>query len=1241
MSKQNVYRGNRQRSRSLPPPDQFYFARDGARDDDVSSYKENDDKRERNNLLHKAARAKEAFAGCFQDGVAKFQHPNPGEPLVSGPRRSSGVRRSSSSYQQQQQLQRPSRSSWQPQNASAYNQFDPNIPTHVEYVVQPNDESHDAMKAIAKSKSFSTSTSTDEKAATDSISLKGGDSPVALLFADIAEEAEEEAEEYDRKFLPACAVSSAPHTTEQEKSNNHDAWLRAVLDVRRRSQIESRKSGSLESAVTGPLIPSRAEEKAVVVVDHGKTTEVDGMHRKTTLRSEGPYESPKMSNTANRESHGQFSESTSWTETTKENFRTQAKKESVESSTSLRKSIQDNVQRQIDAQLEIRRQSQSSNNDGRRSSASNDHTQQGHRRNSPEPRNDHRRSNEVTLQQVEKPQRPARRRSSQSVNHGRSDEPRPSQQQLVARRRSSHSQGTNRLERLRLQYHDELEKIAAAGPTRGRTVLRLSRSKASCGVPKRSSSLPPSPYKPVAAAKKNRRSSSVPPRRAELPILLQLAGWEVPPVPPQRQQLLPNNELPVLLKLAGWQEPPKDVRSQQPRLSTQPRLQGNGDIKKVRVKVQRMSDPVMRSTKRPSDVVKRVRVREGKTQLYHPKQLPVPREHRAVGRQEGPIDTDVAVKQELARKQRTRETREPVAAKYQDRPTKREPKSKAVSTAMILQQTMVLHKQILHDDGADYLTVANPVLALQSPALSLDDSHATGASERTMPLVSEEARANAAFLFTDEADRRTSLPFKSQKSFTISTLDARNRISGLSTRSDSITIPVGGISVNTSLGEPSKESSYRRVRFSDSDEKYSPVVADPKSPFREVRERPSNVSIPEIQPNLSDLTDVMEHMRDSLSTSDGRRSNSTAGSMRVEPIPEDPLLEQEEEEEEDNFADDEKTTDDTPPARTIIRWTSKGLGQGVTPFRAGSSSVTNTTESPRLRFNDARKKFSSSTGSEKHIPVKRSSPVKRKTLGVVHSRIVDFEALRKARSDSPRKTTMISPVFKQDPRPSESPRNQAVVPEVSPALTYIDGKEVKKAHETSAASASTSHSATHSDNFRSIDEDEKAPSSVRVTPGVKALVHADEDSDDEDDAFADIFNRPDDFSEDEDESEEDDDDDDATGSTIPAQYRAAQYGSYRMSSDSTASTMERQRLSFLSRDSVSTATGTAFLPYRDDAPVKPNEQKPRPTGTLVLSPMSRTPSQAMKWRSLAVAAQEKDKKKNKDKTLSERHPNVY
>ncbi|GKY94322.1 hypothetical protein MPSEU_000398000 [Mayamaea pseudoterrestris] len=103
--------------------------------------------------------------------------------------------------------------------------------------------------------------------------------------------------------------------------------------------------------------------------------------------------------------------------------------------------------------------------------------------------------------------------------------------------------------------------------------------------------------------------------------------------------------------------------------------------------------------------------------------------------------------------------------------------------------------------------------------------------------------------------------------------------------------------------------------------------------------------------------------------------------------------------------------------------------------------------------------------------------------------------------------------------------------------------------------------------------------------------------------------------------------------------------------ESIASIMSRKRLSFASSGEISLPTNDSEatkqgLAFRDDAPVRPTEQKQHRLahGSLGLSPMQRTPMQACKWRVLAAAAHEKDRKAQgirRRSSLQERHPNVH
>ena len=145
--------------------------------------------------------------------------------------------------------------------------------------------------------------------------------------------------------------------------------------------------------------------------------------------------------------------------------------------------------------------------------------------------------------------------------------------------------------------------------------------------------------------------------------------------------------------------------------------------------------------------------------------------------------------------------------------------------------------------------------------------------------------------------------------------------------------------------------------------------------------------------------------------------------------------------------------------------------------------------------------------------------------------------------------------------------------------------------------------------------------------------------------------------------------DDETVSTIRQErpVLGAKFSSYRLSvgctsastAESTVATVRQIRKPFLQSTRQSqpiSAIQRPRLPFREDAPVKPNEQNHRNaalTGALHLSPMHRTPMQARKWRALAAAAQERDSQRNlihngsssKDiannrARLSERHVNL-
>ena len=648
---------------------------------------------------------------------------------------------------------------------------------------------------------------------------------------------------------------------------------------------------------------------------------------------------------------------------------------------------------------------------------------------------------------------------------------------------------------------------------------------------KRSASLPPSPavrngrdgMAAAVVAPLPRRSSSVPPVRQQtssqsasndFPALLQLAGWRVPPPAATKPKLeKPADKrpsatapppLPALLQWTGWNNPTATMATAHSRPT----------------KPQRLSEPArLRPVSHfgpPGGVGNRKPLR-----LSEP--LPQPRHHRAVQPpassapsgfrpRTGPHSTlprkssaTVAVQTSpvLALQKECLST---VPAVTSSQPSSSY-RSHHLTIAHMLQQTYPLTSASSEDDEWDDLARTAPsrlsdymkftyvaplpddrdrttpssrgvVLNQASPAVSVasPDSHASA------PMVSNQASANAAFLFSNTNDHNLAQQSRTWKrgdselpSFTISTLDSLHRVSGLTTARTSAST---ASSRPKSTGRHSSLVSHPNESITDLPTRPSHSTAGSKEGNRHVRFTDStkkreafrssiqvqSVSVPPISTKLSDLTDtnlLSSRSYDSVSSSSG------AFEFVVESKPDDsnasPPF---------SAHGESKPSPVVPPPAVVpvMNWAYSSHGsqgnEGVTPFRKGSSSVSQATNSPFVRFKEARSKFSGA--KDKDPPVKRSSPVKRKSpgsvravsSGLVHERIAAMEAARDRQPPTgtttsagpanrplrvrrattgheaiaPRKPTLVSPYF----RPRSVPSGQEVPGPLLPVLDALD-----------------------------------------------------------------------------------------------------------------------------------------------------------------------------------------------------------
>jgi hypothetical protein len=529
------------------------------------------------------------------------------------------------------------------------------------------------------------------------------------------------------------------------------------------------------------------------------------------------------------------------------------------------------------------------------------------------------------------------------------------------------------------------------------------------------------------------------------------------------------------------------------------------------------------------------------------------------------------------------------------------------------------------------------------------------ATERVSPstAVTAEASSNAAFLFTSDenghypsstaAQRKTAPP-----TFGISTYDSLHRVSGITPvvhrhraslassstmpptphAVESLTMPprleqLSSEEVSSSKGGPSSTAGdmNRHVRFTDSTQK--------REAFRALNKTSITVTtFPGIDPKLSDLTDT-----NNLATTRSFDSDHVAAAASLKGR----IQEADDEDDEESTHVDTVVQEspmnyelsavaapggaDTPEEATMTNWaySNHGLNR-VTPFRQGSSAgmgpTANTTNSPYVRFKEARSKF---TGN-KEPPMKRSSPSAKRKLyngtnasvegsrasaGLVHQRVAAMEAaqnqaqqsnsparaalraipqrVRRAttghESIAPRHSTRVSPLFKPPvlPQTTMASTTQAPQPpmDANPSnnrasihsRNSIGSQQIYRVRDSSSTVESEFGEIKHAAAFDEDSSNEERDDGVEVSgdatnqglspPSQSVTTSVVSDDDDEVDAFAALLHH-DDQVDSEEEEEEDEEAEDETVSTIQqdktgCMYGVSKYTNFRLSSgDSTA-----------------------------------------------------------------------------------------
>jgi hypothetical protein len=893
-------------------------------------------------------------------------------------------------------------------------------------------------------------------------------------------------------------------------------------------------------------------------------------------------------------------------------------------------------------------------------------------------------------------------------------------------------------------------------------------------------SVQPKPAKTVQPQESRQSSSS-----QNLPILLQLAGWKAPSATTNKGQRNSNgsnaststaagvakqpNNIPILLQLAGWKtENTKDKQGIQRLTLTENQLSQGPPGRRSNVMATRTVAPTRR-------------------------------------RQSAPPLSAVAKDGNRA-SNRESSASEPIFRKGTTSQIQKENQGQNIAT--ILQQTYpiatALSMDAIHDlqpaqvrfdpnhikktakAGSRPLSTAVGVVSvngsneistgLKSPAASSTCTTETPLSQGSIPILSEEAMGNAAFLFSPSYmgnDKASSEQMRlappagvmhrdHASSFALSTFDSRCRVSGSSLSTKPVAIrPLHNV-VDDSGSNRSYHTNSKTVWSIDEAPKEGSDVGKRNSSIttyddtmrgKFASKESQKFEMPQIVHALSDLTDTTG--RESGMGTSTRKEQERAS--RVSPIPEvsirhgGNILDREEEEEDMEIFESESSDENVVGPTATWTYRADGEKSGVTPFRSGVS-VKYATNSPFLRFQDAKTKFtggpSADEPTEDFEDPEAPNTVQRVTGGgLVSSRIAAMEQraaaagvsgplgnsgkvvprkVRRATTGrkalAPRRAKLVSPLFRRNHQndgkfhdekgllQSDSEdvslgndeglvnkrKHPSSPTQFEKSPTLVNGQVVDSSKNRSTASlrVQTEHvkMSDVSADFTGDKEHEEDDMHSFGTQSFGRIMHPttiDEDSEsgasrgfinhlfpsqpsqcetegeaasesESDDEFAILLNQA------------DGEDDDDTVSTVRQnrQYPSLSklHGSrpsYRVSfSDSSTvescsvATVRRQRLSGSSTVEATkrlamkaTSQSSLLGPFREEAPVKPNEQNaPTAPGSLHLSPMQRTPMQARKWRALAAAAQEKDSKRNLSaktkiaargrRSLAERNPNV-
>ena len=449
----------------------------------------------------------------------------------------------------------------------------------------------------------------------------------------------------------------------------------------------------------------------------------------------------------------------------------------------------------------------------------------------------------------------------------------------------------------------------------------------------------------------------------------------------------------------------------------------------------------------------------------------------------------------------------------------------------------------------------------------------------------------------------------------------------------------------------------------------------------------NTIEIPMIESKVSDLTE-------SLSDFGGRLSNGSAKSFAMEEtIPEEEVEVETEPEfnEHDSEAEAEHELEDTegdlPSSPPNLNWSyseKDGVIFGATPQIKGRA-LKNATNSPFLRFKDAKNKFGTKNRECRPVKSRKSSPKKKSRQsvssrtttkpqrnsggGVVSSRIDALNKrvreTRKMRRLAARKTA--GNPRKHAPVETNIIRTQAI-------MTYkTDMVGIEKRNYMSAVKFNRIPDPMDDDDDASVESSMTEKNFVEITSskgsnlyGIQeeeyVFEHESENIEDYHEKYADKDDRSG-FTSDKDDDFSRMSEGAATVDTVRQSKDSRSSTSTAGQSSSSQSFGNVRRQVFRGHDSISTynrqsvassgesTTLSSLFRQDNSGPAfrsDTNGIEPTDPGALHLSPTQRTPMEARKWRSLAAAVQQRDalKRSNKKtggkskKGLSERNGNT-